>query len=176
MSPTSTQQEPLDSAAQPPSTRPCLPMVQVLGDYADETLRLNVFYALGEAEKAAREAPQSTFYDARSIVLSLDEDKRLSATGDADPAELQRRLMAELRRAAGILAPGGEPAPDVVADLDWLDASPSPQYTVQALGLAEPDYEDPARFGPGGQPVSHPCTVCNWLQKLSWGTPPCCPG
>jgi len=175
--PTGSQQTPGPKLIPPPKTRPVLPIVA----FGKSDAPPQVFYVLLDAEREAKEHPTHEFYDARSILLTAagDGSPRLEAHGAGQPAELQRRLMAELRRVAEPAMPGEPAVAEIRAALDWFDAAPDPAYVVHALGLAEHDYRTRSKRGvqvPGGldDEKSRRCIRCSALQRLL-GKPGCCP-
>jgi hypothetical protein len=135
---------------------------------------MQVYFSARKAATAAQAATGDKFYDARGIVLTRVQGPlamRLEAQGTSDASALKRRMMRELRRAAQLAAPGGQPTAGVMAVLDWLESAPTPAHLVHGLALTE-ELDDTV---PGSIPSGN-CRKCNWIQKWYYGTPPCCPG
>jgi len=144
-----------------------------LSEEPAEKARLSLFYSVPEAVAVAEQASVGdVFCDAQGNVLTRtvgdDGSTGLEALGSADPDDLQRCLMDELRRAATCAAPGGRLDAEVERVLCWLYLSPGPGYTLDALGLAEHDngrHELTIK--------SRPCKKCSAMQKLCRDD--CCP-
>jgi hypothetical protein len=148
-------------AVGPPTTRPSLPIVR----FGCDALRLEVLFSITDAAESAQTFPADKYYDVRGILLTRVEDGgalRLEARSKADPADLQRRLIVETRRAAE--AADGGVTGEVEAVLRWLAAAPSAAYMVHGLACAPLNYDD----GKG-----HNCHQCNRVQRMFRGD--CCP-
>jgi hypothetical protein len=151
-----------------PPSHPRLPIVEF---HPDETRPLEVHYAALAALKAAQDRPEDDFFDLRGKVLTLerqdDGTPLLVAGKEGNEAELQRRILAALRRCAELDAGGGRIPKDVQQMLAWLAGAPSVAFLVHALGLA---YIDDLHA------VHKNCRRCTRPQMWAWGTPTCCPG
>lgn len=115
---------------------PRMPIVMMSSD----DRQLDVFYVATEAADAAKENPAAEWFDVAGNVLRLgdqqDSPPRLEVCGQADPAELQRRVMSALRSAAERGAPDGGVSDEVERALAWIGKSPGFPEQVHALGFA----------------------------------------
>ena len=148
---------------------PRLPIVEFL---LDEEHPLQVHFSAVEATRAAHDRPEGDFLDLRGKILTLvvegDGTSHLVAGRKGSPAELRRRVLAALRRAAELEARGEPISDEIEAILAWLAAAPSVEFLVHGLGLARPQ-QHPLLFG------RYCAEGCSRFQRMAWGTPPCCP-
>jgi hypothetical protein len=175
VAPSEAQHEPESPGPTPrPETTPRLPVVRL----GSEDPRVQVFFSAPESAAAAQADPESEFYDARGIALTLVESEdgpaRLEARGKPHPHELHTRLMDEMRTAAEIAVADGAEATEVEAVLCWLDDAPTLEYLIYGLTLAPLDYGDEQAPQTPQAPRVGTCHHCSWLQKFFGTGHNCC--
>ncbi|MDX6708516.1 MAG: hypothetical protein QOI48_4362 [Solirubrobacteraceae bacterium] len=145
-----------------------LPCIQFKPDHP----RLQVFFVEQEAVDAVDADPHNPLYDANGYVVMPHVRfglRKLQPTGRADPAAVQRHVLAELRRARRQQGLHAEDVAEIDAVAGWLAASPKLEHTLHGLGLASVRYNE----RPDGAATF--CIRCNPTQRFVRGTPPCCP-
>jgi hypothetical protein len=174
MAQVSPDSEVVEPVAEATATWGALPFVQFSSDPPSRArLRVQIYENEYDAVHAAHHERGDEFFDAGGHGLNPVRDRfgeqRMGATGTADPDEVKRRLVVELRAGAERSDLSSDEAAEAEAVAVWLESSPSLELAMYGIGLsADLVYVRP------DDGVTLKCKTCNANQKRTFGMPPCC--